>query len=95
MNTMFPSQLFPSWDAQKGYGTTDFDCIQHAKINYSELQGWPCEFDLRPDVDPICEQVWPFLNEIIAKAAKAITLLLELAGVTDAQKSPFWGKSSF
>ena len=85
-HTMFAGQLLTIRDTKNGYNTIDFDWIQHANMNYSELQGGPCEVGLHPGADPVYEQVWPFLNKIITEDIEKITPQLELAGVTDEQK---------
>ena len=92
MNKMFTVNFLPIRDSQKGYGATEFDWIDHTKINYSELQCGPCEGDIFTGADPIYEQLWPFLNKIVANSANTITPLLEISGVMYAHKFPFWGK---
>ncbi len=57
-------------------------------INHKNLEGGPCEVDLGEEASSVSKQLWPTVNKIITQANHMMTPLLELACLTDGQKSP-------
>jgi len=86
MNQMFKGDLKAAKEF-KGYGSTFAEYIESLKAK--GLEGGPCEIDYSVDAPPVCEQLWPRVQKIIAQAERIMTPLLKLIGVKREEMSPF------
>ena len=89
MAQMFQGNLKPASEKKSGYAETYADWIEHGMINSNELIGGPCAIDHSDGALPVCEQIWPYAQKIIATAVEMMEPLLKLMGVTEKNKSPF------
>ena len=89
MAQMVKGRLLPSKECTSGYLETFGDWFEHATMDSGQLEGGPCQLEFGEDVEPVSEQLWPYVQKIILGAEKMMAPLLELVGVSGSEKSPF------
>ena len=88
LNLIFCNGFGTSCYPQKGYASTFADFIELSRDEIPPVMDGYSEID--PNGSPVVDQLWGAVGEVMSYTSRLIAPLLNNAGVTEEEQSPFY-----